>query len=288
LSRAAAKAALFLACFYWLTRKRIYQFFDTHLLIAGDKIAFKVTRDATWDFDNTYISIFNDRQSVAEIGERIQEYFGHARTPEHDDLFENPDGWLSDVRIRQDRPCYQSTRLPHFGIAPLDDLANTFALTGDDLALLQREFLPLTLDPTYFNEDVPVRHIFCETDIENALLKKRHQAHEMSSMLGRKVWMSTQQLTQQLMRMRALLKTHENYEVCFLNDKHFSQLMFQSSLWGNEAVICWTAGRPAISLKDYLSVTGMQSVCAATWDDIPADKRSAAAAVRKINRWIKK
>ena len=256
------------------------------LAIAGDKYALSVTRDALLDAHSARINIYHDPESLANVSKDMQKYINRARSQAHYGYFSKPDGWFKDTSIQREHPCYLFTRLPHLGVVPAEDLSERFALNRDEFELLQREFHPMTFDPTYFNDDIPVRQIFCECDIENALSKKRHLSYELSAMLGRKVWMSNNHLNQQLDRILFLLKTRRNYEVCFLNDMQFSDLMLQIGVWGNEAAISWIPNRPAVSCKNYLLVTCFQSHCVATWNDIPAEAKDPSAAIRKLKSWI--
>jgi hypothetical protein len=255
---------------------------------AGNKIAFTVSRDKLLDLDSTRIDIYNDPQSVADIGESIQGFFDRSRPLTHYSFFTKPAGWLGNVIINNDSPCYLYTRLPHFGLIAPDDYAKFFALNEDEAALLRQEFHALTLTPEFFNESVTIHHIFCATDIENALAKKRHQSLELSTMLGRKVWMSTSNLISQLQKIQTLMKTHTNYEVCFLENEQFSKLLIEVGVWGNEAAIGWIDKGEAFVGKAYPVVAGMQGFCARVWNEIPAVLRSQTTVNNEINQWLKK
>ena len=256
------------------------------LAVAGDKYALRVTRDSFSDANSARINLYHDADSLAGIVDDMQKYITHARPQAYYGYFTKPNGWFVSTDIAKDRPCYLFTRLPHLGVVPPEDLAERFTLGDDELALLQREFHPLTLEPGYFNDDIPVRHIFCESDIEDALSKKRHLSYELSIMLGRKVWMPRHHLNQQLARILSMLKTRRNYEVCFLDSSHFNDLKLQIGVWGNEAAISWIPNRPALSCKNYLLVSCFQNHCVTTWNDIPAETRDPSAAIRKITQWI--
>ena len=261
---------------------------DKILGIAGERLAFRVTREAKRDFDDSSIWLYHDAESAAPVGGQIREYFSRARPVVRYVPFGDRAEWPEAVNVSKELPCYLFTRLPHFGVAPKEEFASRFALTGDERPHSLQALHPLTLDPAYFGENTTVRHIFCETDIEDALLKKRHQAHEMSAMMGRKVWMTTPHLARQLLSMQKLLKTHKNYEVCFINDAYFASFLPQICLWGNQAVMSWAAGHPAMVSGHAMTVAALQGFCGALWEEIPAALRSRALAARKLNHWMKK
>ena len=256
--------------------------------LAGEKLAFRVTREAMWDFDNSYINIYHDPETVADIRLQIEDYFTRAQPMVHYGFFNQPGGLLEDVAIKKDQPCYLYTRLPHFGVASLEVMAERFSLNEGERLRLAREFGPLTLAPLYFDENVKVRHIFCETDIENELLKKRRMARELSAILKRKVWISTANLARQLQTIQTLLKTRRNYEVCFLNEERFSVDLPQICQWGDEATLAWIGDNPAMVSIHRTTSAATKSFCEAVWEDLPAAARNRKLANNKIKQWLKK
>ena len=256
--------------------------------IVGEKIAFKVIRDKLWDFDNTSIDIYTDRDSVEGIHKHIQEYLDISQPLMRYGFFGSPNAYLSHARICKDHPCHIITRYPHFGIMPAEEFAEAFALSEGELSLLQREYQAILLDPPFFDETARVRHIFCATAIDAALQKQRHQSHALTAMLGRKAWMPTPDLIQQLKTIQALLKTRGNYEACFLDESQFDEISLQAGVWGNETVIAWLEKDTSAASMEYPIVAGMQAFCATVWDEIPPELRTRDAARRKINRWLKK
>jgi hypothetical protein len=255
--------------------------------IVEEKLALKVTRETLLDFDNTSIEIYNDPESIRCIRERIHEYLSISQPLMRYGFFDNPNGYLRNVKIRNNRPNYIISHLPHFGIMPPDELVKSFALSEDEFDRLQGEFYPVLLNPDYYDKETRIRHIFCKTAIDSALLKKRHQVHAMSAMLGRKVWMSTPDLVRRLINIQTLLKTRENYEVCFLDYKHFNHYSLQTGVWGNETSIIWLDNKESASCKEYPLVKGMYNYCITLWEEIPAEMRSRAAVNRKLNQWIR-
>ena len=260
---------------------------DKLLGLAGDKLSIKVTRESLWDVENARVDIRNDLETAADIKKQIQGFASRGRPFAHYDYLNEPKGLLQNVNIYKDQPSYVFSRLPHFGVAAPKAFAECFALSGDELDAIQNEFFPLLLDPSYFNDDIPVRHIFCEDDINSMLMKKRHQSHELSAMIGRKAWMSTAYLVRQLKAIQALLKAHKNYEACFVKREDFSKLMIQIGVWGNEAVICWLDEKYSVACKEYLIVTGLLGYCFREWNEIPNNVKNRHAVSRKLAQWVK-
>jgi len=260
---------------------------DKILGMVPERFALRVTREDTWNFDHSNVAIYHDPITLEATDNQIRDYCSRAYDPAYYDYFCQPNGWLADIHIPKDQPCYVFTRLPHFGVATQEEIAQCFSLSQEEQQFLMKEFFPLLLNPVYFDGSTTVRHVFIRSDIEKALSKKRHMVHEITSMLNRKVWMTFRSLSYQLMRIQRLLSTYKNYEVCFLDEDDFRRPFFHISLWGNTAAICWTDKDPFVSCKDSRILAGLQSICAMAWEDIPAAKRSREAANRLINLWLK-
>ena len=256
--------------------------------IMGKKIALKVIREKLWDFDNTSIDIYSDKESVDGIHKHIQEYLDISQPLMRYDFFGAPSGYLGHARIYKDHPCHIITRFPHFGIMPPEEFADAFAISEDELSLLKREYQAILLDPSFFDENTRVRHIFCGASIDAAFSMQRHQAHALSAMLGRKVWMPTPDLIQQLKTIQTLLKTRGNYEACFLDESQFDEISLQTGVWGNETAITWLEKDTSAASMEYPIVAGMQAFCNTVWDEIPPELRTREAAKRKINRWLRR
>jgi hypothetical protein len=256
--------------------------------IVGNHFALEAKREKLWDFDNTTIDIYSNQKSVLEIHKRIHEYIEISQPLMRYDFFASPNGYLSNAHINKGRPCSIITRIPHFGILPSVEFASSFTLSDDEVAFMQREYQAILLDPVFFDKNVRVRHIFCIEAISEALSKQRHQAHELSAMLGRKVWMATPDLLSALKRIQELLKTRENYEVCFLDEKHFDEISLQAGVWGNETVITWLEKDTSAASMEYPIVAGMQAFASTVWEEIPLEMRSREEANNQIGRWLRK
>ena len=254
---------------------------------AGDCLVFRISRENLWDFDNTYMEILSDPDSVGEITGQIQEYFSLSQPLVRYDFFRNPENYLCQTGIRKERPCYLITGLPHFGIMYEEELRRSFNLNEDETERLRKEFHPFLLSPEYFNDTVPIRHIFNESAIKAALSKQRHQAHAISAMLGRKVWMSSEDLRLLLKRIKTLLKTRQNYEVCFIDAAQFDDISIQIGVWGNEAAVSWLEKDVSAAARDYPVIAGIQSFGTAVWKEITNGMYDRKTATEQINRLLR-
>ncbi len=197
-----------------------------------------------------YTTIFFDTETVEETYSEIKRYQAKSKQRFHYHLFEQPDAFLQGCRPLPGRAHYQFARLPYFCVADKNVVQNGLQLTGDEMALLEKDFTPLLTSPGYFEAETPLRHIFCEDDIENALLKNRHVIQELSTITGRRVVMSTQCLVDRLMLLKALLAEHNNYEVAFLSKDVFQRIRMQIATWGDVAAIGWIAGGKSTACKE--------------------------------------
>ena len=235
-----------------------------------------------------FASIQFDQETVDEVHKIAQQYKAKSKQRFSYDFFENPDGFLHNIQPLTDKAHYRIVRLPHLGVASIETIQYDFSLNDDEIDILQTEFYPLILEPSFYNEETPVRHVFCENDIEDALLKSRHFCPELTSILDKRVMMKTQDMVNRLICMKNLLQKHKNYEICFLSDSIFKKLTMQIACWGDKAIIGWIAGGASTACKDYLNTNALTGFCELMWNKIPTVAKSRATAMRKINTWLKK
>ena len=235
-----------------------------------------------------FTSIFFDTDTIDEIHELALEYMEKGEQRFQYNYFETPDGFLRGIYPFPEKIHYRVARLPHLGVANTNVIQSDFSLNDEEMKLLNTEFASLIFSPDYFNPNTPVRHIFCENDIEDALLKSRHTCPELSSMLDRRIMMKTQNMIDRLIEIKKLLQKHKNYEVSFLSDQIFQKVAMQIACWGDRVAIGWVPGGTSSACKDFMNVNALTGFCNILWEKIPTIAKSRATALRKINTWLKK
>jgi len=124
--------------------------------------------------------------------------------------------------------------------------------------------------------------------IDDALDGVRSLCRPFSEICGRRLYLSAQGLVEQLNEMRQTLEQRPNYQVCFVPRGWFDRFGMELVVWEMEAAIVWTAGRQSIAYRDHSSLAALHTLCAATWNDIPAAQRSRRAALKQLERWGKR
>ncbi|MDR1617094.1 MAG: hypothetical protein LBR98_08815 [Syntrophomonadaceae bacterium] len=267
-------------------------YYDDFVATSRDKILAVVPgvmagRVSETEDGQLYAAIQFDSGTIEEIQSKIKEYQAKSKQRFHYHLFEQPDDFLRGIHPLPDRPHYQFARLPHFCVAEEEPFQAGFSLSDDEMERVRLDFAPFLSRPVFFTPDVPACHIFCENDIEDALLKNRHRCPELTAILGRRVFMRTQTLVDRLCLIKKLLEEYPHYEVCFLRDEHFRKLTMQVAAWGDKAAIGWIAGGKSTACGDYTNVNALTGFCAAIWNTIPGMMKSRRTAISKINTWLK-
>ncbi len=263
--------------------------YDDKMMAAVEgRIAMKVTGSKQGDDDGMRTAIYFDEPTVAEVWEECSDYRKRSKQRFRYHLFEQPDAYLRGVAPLPDRAHYRFVRLPHFGLAGMDRTQEDFGLSSEERKRLLEDFGPLFVPVAFFEPQTPVRHLYCENDIEDALLKSRHVCSELSTICGRRVIMATQALVDQLILMKKMLEEHKNFEVCFLPDSQFKRLTMQIACWGDVAAIGWIAKGKSTACKDYTNTNALTGFCGSIWDRIPSMLKGRSLAIRKINTWLKK
>lgn len=258
---------------------------DKMLAAVSGKLAGRVSETGE---GRIYTAIHFDAETVENTYSEINRYRVKSKQRFHYHLFEQPDAFLQGCRPLPDRAHYQFARLPYFCVADKRVVQSSLQLTDDEMTLLEKDFAPLLTSPGGFEPETPLRHIFCEDDIEDALLKYRHVVQELSAITGRRVVMSTQYLADRLMLLKALLTEYDNYEVAFLSKDVFQRIRMQIAAWGDIAAIGWIAGGKSTACKDYMNVNALTGFCESVWDRVPNMVKNRRTAIRKLNTWLKK
>ena len=240
------------------------------------------------DNGEIYTSIQFDKNTVNEIYELALSYKERSEQRFHYNLFEHSDSYLRGIYPFPEKLHYRIVRFPHLGIASVDILKSDFSLSDEEIDTLENDYPALILGPDYYHPETSVRHLFCENDIEEALLKNRHTCSELSSIFDRRIMMKTQDLINRLILMKKLLEKHKNYEVSFLPDEIFQKITMQIACWGDRVAIGWIPGGTSTACKDYMNVHALTGFCNMAWERIPGIAKSRATAFRKINTWLKK
>ncbi|RDB62066.1 hypothetical protein C1878_09705 [Gordonibacter sp. 28C] len=261
---------------------------DKMMAVVEGRMAMKVADSKQGDDSGIYTAIYFDGPTVAEVWGECSDYRKRSKQRFRYHLFEQPDGYLRGVVPLPDRAHYRFARLPHFGLAGMDRAQEDFGLSAEERERLLEDFGPLFVPVAFFEAQAPVRHLYCENDIEDALLKSRHVCPELSTICGRRVIMATQALVDQLVLMKRALEEHKNLEVCFLPDNQFKRLTLQIVCWGDVVAIGWIDRGKSTACKDYTNTNALTGFCESVWDRIPGMLKGRSLAIRKINTWLKK
>lgn len=267
-------------------------YYDDFISSSKDKMLAVVPRMMAGRVSETedgqiYTAIQFDRKTVESTCAEIKRYQERSKQRFHYHLFEQPDGFLRGTQPLPDRVHYQFARLPHLCVAEEDMFAEGFSLSEAEMETIRHDFPPFLSHPGFFAPETLVCHIFCENDIEETLLKNRHGCPELTAILGRRVFMTTQTLVDRLILLKKLLEEYPHYEVCFLRDEYFEKLTMQIGAWGDAAAIGWIAGGKSTACRDYTNVNALTGFCGHIWDQIPKIVKTHRTAIRKLNTWLK-
>ncbi|MDL2238425.1 hypothetical protein LJC56_11485 [Christensenellaceae bacterium OttesenSCG-928-K19] len=228
---------------------------------------------------------FRDKATVQKLQKQCQSYKRQSRQHFHYGLFPKPDGFLAGVNIPTDAVCYLFQRLPHLSIGG-EKLLTKVGLDAKEKRRVKKEFAPLFLSPDSFTKDSPIYHMFCMDDIEDALDKPRHLDVELHEMAGRRVYMDTQVLVDQLAEIQRLVKSNKNYYPCFLPGSAFERIKMEIGVWGKALAIGWLPGKQSTATKEYATIAALNGFCSTVWSRVPKIAKSKAAANRALNKLL--
>lgn len=233
--------------------------------------------------DEYKCEIFTDSKKVKEIGEKCKEYRAASVQRFHYNFFENSDSYLEGTTPRIDGDTYLYQRLPNVCIGGKDYL-NELGITEDEQTFLSDQFAPLTVDPSAYDKDI--YYMLCIDDIEEALDKPKYMNFALEKILGRRVYVDTQVLVNQLVRLRKLNRNHKNFHLCFMKNDVFERLVMEIGIWEWTCAIGWIKGVQSTATNDNFNTLTLHGFCATVWGKIPALFKSKAAANRTLGKLL--
>lgn len=233
--------------------------------------------------DEYKCEIFTDAKKVKAIGEKCKEYRANSVQRFHYSFFENPDDYLKGIVPPADGSIYVYQRMPNACIGGMDYLKE-LGVTQDEQVLLAEQFSPFTIDPSVYEKDI--FYMLCIDDLEEALDKPKYMNFGMEKILGRRVYVETQILVNQLIRLKKLNKTHKNFHLCFMKNDVFERLVMEIGVWEWTCAIGWIKGVQSTATNDNFNTLTLQGFCATVWGKIPALFKSKAAANRSLGKLL--
>jgi|GEM_PF-2898794 len=254
------------------------------LAVFGDKIAARVVYDEMTGLRGEF---YYNSPAIKGLLKEQEAYCNGAGMRFHYDFFRNPEDYLSKGFAEITGDCYVITRLPHVGIRG-DHLVDRLNLSAAEADRFRGQFGALLTGPADLGDGASFYHILCPEDIERALDKPRHRIMPSSDIFGRRVYMSTQALVEQLVLMRRLLKNQSNYNLCFLPESFFEGVGLELAIYGKQAAIGWIAGECSTACKDPTHVAILQGYASLQWNRIPGMAKTKGAALKRLNAWLRR
>ena len=254
------------------------------LAIFGDKIAARIVYDETTGLRGEF---YYNAPGIRALMKEQDAYCNGAVMRFHYDFFGNPEDYLARGFNEITGDCYVITRLPHVGIRG-DHLVDRLNLSDAEAERFRKQFGTLLTVPADLGDGASFYHILCPEEIERALDKPRHRIMPSSDIFGRRVYMSTQTLVEQLVLMRRMLKNQGNYNLCFLPESFFESVGLELTVYGKQAAIGWIAGESATVCKDPNHVAILQGYASLQWNRIPGMAKTKGAALKRLNAWLRR
>ncbi|MCI8803987.1 MAG: hypothetical protein HFG01_11760 [Oscillibacter sp.] len=224
-------------------------------------------------------------EAVAKAEKFFDRHLEHAGQRVCYSFFLRPANFLHGGPSGRESAVYLLEKFPDLGI-DFDRLSQHLCLRPEEKTLLQEQFWMLTRTLREQSPETRTFHIFCEDMIDEAIDGAWHLCRPFSEICGRRLYLSTRGLAEQLDEMRRTLERRPSYQVCFMPHEWFDRLGMELVVWGSDAAVGWAAGRQSAACRDYPNVAALHGFCATVWDKIPPAQRSRKAALKRLERWL--
>jgi hypothetical protein len=252
---------------------------DKIIIMAEDAAAIRIFGD-----DYNY-EFYSGAGEVCKVRRICDHYTTKSRPRFRYDFFRSPGNYLQGLPNGHGAHSWLFQHLPHFPIGG-GKIYEKLGLSQSEAEYIRKQFPIVRACPEQHGPDFQIRHALCMDSIEEALDKPKHLCFELSDMLGRRVYMDTQFLVDQLCAIKRLKKQFRNYSVCFLDASVFGKIAMEIAVHGKNAAICWLRGQMSTATHDYITVSALNGFCADVWGKIPAASRSEAAAKRCLAKLL--
>jgi len=265
-------------------RSWYYDDFDTVennriLMSAGDNFALCMSGE------NYESVVYMDEANVRELGDICKGYLEKSKMRFHYEFFQKPENYLKEAVVPENETIFLIQRLPHFAIGG-NDLPARFAIKKDAVPHLLSQFAPMFLSP----DEIPASSVFCHIlsmdAIEDALDRPRHLSAALTEMAGRRIYVQTQALVDQLSDMQTLVDSSPNYRVCFARDEVFEDIEMEIGAWGKRFVVGWVPGGRSTATTDATNAAALHGFCQMVWNDIPGLQKGSSAAKRQLSKLL--
>lgn len=257
---------------------------ESMMAVIHDQLSFEIVHNEPRDYTCTF---YYDHATTESIRSKCNSKYDKSIHRFHYEYFQQPDEFLGDVVNMKTGPCYLYTRLPIFSLLGDEKLTKILG-SEDEMAMIRREFKPFFVMPEDSPANMPVYHILCEDAITEALDKPRHLSYELSDMVGRRVYLSAQDLVDQLIAIDNNVRARKNYHLCFLSESLYEQLRMQIGVWGSSCAIGWVNGGLSTACKDYTNVGALHGFCSDVWDRIPSLMHMRGSNKKKLQTWLRR
>ena len=252
---------------------------DRMLISAGDYFSTRIYGN---DWRCEVSSNEDEMQNTKDV---CMNYIKRSKMRFHYEFFQKPDGYLLNMPIHESSAVFLFQRLPHFSIGG-KTLIKRVGLNEKDSEKIFEQFTPFFIAPDELSPEAEIYHILCINDVEDALDQQKHLCHAISDMAGRKVFMSTQTLTEQLVELWRLCKEKHNYHLCFMNSEVFDKIIMEISVWDSCAAVGWIQGGRSTVTKNYTNTSTLLGFCQVVWDKIPRLFKSKITANRNLKKLL--
>ena len=207
------------------------------------------------------------------------------RMPEHHrrHLLQSPGDFISDIKepLSLAQHAYMLSELPVCCVFSCDEMASLYCMSDIERDLIATRLWPMGLDPTRF-EGGRVHHVFCQDEIERALIMNEIELRELTIALGRPVYIDRDQLLMTLRRMLALLSECDQYELALLPRHVMDRLKLHAIIIEGECALGFGLHDRSAATRDKDAVMSAFRYGEYVWKRIPNGMKSRSAAIRAI------
>lgn len=147
------------------------------LMAIKNLMAIKVTLEEKKAQEKICSTLSFDNPSLDAIWQECESFRNQATPNIYANVFKKSPDFIKKIQPQPDKRHFQLARLPYFCVDSKINLQKDFSLNEEESHQVYREFPQFFINPNFYHEKTPIHHIFCEDDIEEALVKNDMSVH---------------------------------------------------------------------------------------------------------------
>lgn len=243
--------------------------------------------------DNLFVSLHTDSMEIKREEALVQAYMEKSTHASQYGFFASPLGNADNPRLWQpgSMPRWEGGAVPDGTFHTIVRVPGFGLMTRAEYDTIRGQDTPAVPDYLFAEKGIAAgRHriILCREDIREGLQKARRMHEPLTTLLGRRVFISREMLAAQLQRLLEAMASREDFEVALVPRVAFTKLQMEMVCWKDGASVCWLQDmKESVYADDRATSGSFYGWIDYAWDKLLAGWKRKKTVRQQLNRWLR-